>query len=650
MSEYFYIFVDGIDEYEGDMFELVKFLKRFAGSGNVRLCLSSRHEPTLNSVFSTLQVLELHEWNTAGLRNYILLSFGHIDIPQGQLYALSSSVIDRSEGVFLWARFAVAELRRLWSRGNRDINSLGKVQELPEDIEALWARMFGRLEETEKEEAAVIFQLLCYARNTMTAEELLVAMQLWAQPNGQLSVTIHALEEMICRVRNITGGLLEFMDTPIQKPQNIHDLKKVEAVTPFLMEVKLIHKTVRTYLERRGWKELSIKEDDFNPEELWLKICVRRIAQDRRWWIDLESKQAQQNGKIQRYPFQEIRHVFPYPRDDDQAYFESALISTSNSAIRDVFFFAGMVEQKRGVSSYQILKSVMCYEVITLHHAASICGDILEHISKGHVIDFERNPLCFAISRGLKLYFADAMREISVQGRSTLGRGPGFTHTTRESGSYAEMAITGEICLRAALRFTRNGNRNSPSAQLNYSKLIAINLELDSQLLETVLSHFSPKISDSQLLHAIINASAGVLSKVLGLIPREKFTLNLIEHLVSQKTFGDTTTPVGFIWVLVFEDLLLSKPKLDLLLARGENINSRWGRNQTAMHALFKGYGIDSESRFHNVTNWKTGSNAGLGNIFVVLYQILASKGCDIVIDKGFFKEVKEMRLIKSEK
>ena len=183
-------FVDGLDEYDGNMLELAHFLRNLSFTKNVISCIASYPHETLDVIFEGVPNLEMQKRNSDGLRNFVSLTLQRVKIipsmeSQNQhtqeaenARAIVGAIAQRAEGVFLWARFAMNELPFKWFRAEHDIDSLLRsLERLPPKLEDIWIQVFKRLVPEEKEEAAILMQLVCFAEEELTLEELLGAMQ-----------------------------------------------------------------------------------------------------------------------------------------------------------------------------------------------------------------------------------------------------------------------------------------------------------------------------------------------------------------------------------------------------------------------------------------------------------------------------------------
>ncbi|GAB7346814.1 hypothetical protein MBLNU459_g1911t1 [Dothideomycetes sp. NU459] len=111
------VFVDGLDEYDGDMIELARYLEQFVNLGRIKLCIASRPDQTFRRFFESYLRMDMQEYNLPGLTLFVSLTLRDARITSdsgwtGELQAVADSIAKKAEGVFLWARYAIAKTRR----------------------------------------------------------------------------------------------------------------------------------------------------------------------------------------------------------------------------------------------------------------------------------------------------------------------------------------------------------------------------------------------------------------------------------------------------------------------------------------------------------------------------------------------------------
>lgn len=209
------ILLDGLDEYQGDKWGLASFLRETASSG-VKLCVASRPHQVFNSTFEQVPTIKMQEWNFRAIDKMVTLRIQRDMATSGfykhkEVVELANEISAKAQGVFLWARFAIEELRDGWSEG-LDLKELQKrLENVPEELEGIYARILRNLRPEQRQQAAYMLQLVCYAKRTLTLPELYAAIAHAANgtwlPDSQISA--HDIHDFEKRILAVTGGVLE---------------------------------------------------------------------------------------------------------------------------------------------------------------------------------------------------------------------------------------------------------------------------------------------------------------------------------------------------------------------------------------------------------------------------------------------------------
>ena len=148
-SNYFCLFIDGLDEYEGEHARLIELIMTFSGYANVKLCISSRPWNVFRNVFERLNdKIYVHELTKGDIYTYVIgelskiLTFDHI--PE----ELVSAIVSKAKGVFFWVYLVVRSLREGYEEGDNVQIMHHRVHEFPADLEDYFKHMLHRLSKT----------------------------------------------------------------------------------------------------------------------------------------------------------------------------------------------------------------------------------------------------------------------------------------------------------------------------------------------------------------------------------------------------------------------------------------------------------------------------------------------------------------------
>jgi NACHT domain len=314
------LFIDGLDEYEGNHSNIVDLLTDLTSSSHVKVCASSRPLLVFEDGFSAFPRLRLQDLTFKDINNYTndnlrtnkrfqqLLLKEPVIAP-----ALVEEIVAKADGVFLWVRLVVESL--LQGLGNRDeISDLQRrLRFLPVDLEALYKQMLtARIDPVYLHRASMIFQIVREARAAGEVKDALKKSEVqgettaWSAQNasevgveessrlGSKPLTILALafadlqnygralvapvkplSDMelisICQVmedglKSWCAGLLEIQGSDTESLHADSSVAKVNG------KVQYLHRTVRVFLEKpEVWNSLVSNSagTDFDPN-----ICL----------------------------------------------------------------------------------------------------------------------------------------------------------------------------------------------------------------------------------------------------------------------------------------------------------------------------------------------------------------------------------------
>ena len=228
------IFIDGLDEYFGNIMELIRFFRTTEKipntfGGEVKICLASRPEPEILASLQGIPYCSLQDHNQEGVMSYILMVLkGVVPImysDKWRLQTLVRTIARHSEGVFLWARFAIEEVVEGHSRGENLNELVERLEKLPKELEQKYERIFQRMSPAERKEGMIMLQIISefsesrrefepFDAQPFTLQYLFVAVDLAI---NQTEFVRRSLDDAECnlfrkRLRLRSGGLLEVVE------------------------------------------------------------------------------------------------------------------------------------------------------------------------------------------------------------------------------------------------------------------------------------------------------------------------------------------------------------------------------------------------------------------------------------------------------
>ena len=305
-SHRFCFFIDGLDEFEADLYtghgELARDLLSWASSSHVKICVSSRPYEEFLQRFDPGRRIQLHELTRGDVYRFV---FGALaaepNVVQSSLGLkgideVATTVSWRADGIFLWVRLVVRSL----VDGIRHRYSLlmlqEKLEKIPQGLELLFDRLFNSIDPTDRERSDKML-LLVASKGPLSAiqfswiDNLINPDFPYSTPAFALSdkELAYRLETVKCQIAGLSKGLLEMRPLGVKLPNN----KKLHPY--YEHKVDFFHRTVKDYLDdpdrlqqmhRRlknrfdlwdAHQRLSLAEfkfapttaQDFEPRELW---------------------------------------------------------------------------------------------------------------------------------------------------------------------------------------------------------------------------------------------------------------------------------------------------------------------------------------------------------------------------------------------
>jgi len=260
------MFLDALDEHEGDNNRLSNFIYELLSSANgaivrIKICVASRNWNIFGEHFGNCPQFAIHEHTTLDIQAYTserlhdaMASFGEEGRHAFMLKVerLASQVTTKARGVFIWVRIVLDEL----VKGVRDGTPISlleeKVTQMPEELSDLYRHTLERIEPEYAEESYIMLQiaLCCLSPLPLQTFTKCVSFSRWQKVHEATK------EEMIRQIVSRSGGLLETISTSrsteiIPKEDESEDGASDIAVLGFDIDdsvVQFIHQTVKDFV------------------------------------------------------------------------------------------------------------------------------------------------------------------------------------------------------------------------------------------------------------------------------------------------------------------------------------------------------------------------------------------------------------------
>ncbi|QKX61547.1 uncharacterized protein TRUGW13939_08699 [Talaromyces rugulosus] len=247
------LFIDGLDEYEGEYCDIVELFGGYANSPNLKICLSSRPLLVFEQAFANLPSLKLQDLTYGDISHYVKdRLYGHKYMVQlskqnaADISSLVDEVVTKASGVFLWVKLVVRSLK---------------------------------MDSFYHDQASRIFQIVKVAHERSPGKLTLLKLY-WAEEEDEMAAEIAPIQKygdeelalacqvMDARLKSVCAGLLESYCPPFSD------------ITPDA-KVVYMHRTVTDWLAKPlVWDTIvshSTENRIFSPTYAMLRSCVMQL-------------------------------------------------------------------------------------------------------------------------------------------------------------------------------------------------------------------------------------------------------------------------------------------------------------------------------------------------------------------------------------
>ncbi|EXM08714.1 prion-inhibition and propagation-domain-containing protein [Fusarium oxysporum II5] len=272
----FCIFIDGLDEFRGNIRESVSLIQELSQSSHIKVLVSSRPTPACVAVYQNLPKLKLQDLTRKDIGAYVKdVIGGHSYMkrllrrsPDGARSVINQ-LVDKSSGVFLWVVLACRSLLSGFEDCDRLPELQKRVDELPPELEDFFDLMLAKINQRYQYQGAYLL-LLCYesqrasrspgcpALANMDTLALALVDDLDVSANSIAGLSwqdkIDLCTVLEGRLRSRCGGLLE------TQPAGNKNGQLVGGVVVFM------HRTVFEYLSNESvWEQDCLRTDPYGP-------------------------------------------------------------------------------------------------------------------------------------------------------------------------------------------------------------------------------------------------------------------------------------------------------------------------------------------------------------------------------------------------
>ncbi|KAI2634144.1 hypothetical protein GGS26DRAFT_552389 [Hypomontagnella submonticulosa] len=146
----FVLFIDGLDEFEGNHAGLIRHLFKWAERPDVKLCVSSREWAIFQDAFQDCPKLRLHNLTISDIRCFVTDRFREMRLDtfisdKPDRSKLKEKIIKESDGVFLWVSLILRHIEDGLINGDQVEDLMRLVSSLPTELEPMLRQLLDSI-------------------------------------------------------------------------------------------------------------------------------------------------------------------------------------------------------------------------------------------------------------------------------------------------------------------------------------------------------------------------------------------------------------------------------------------------------------------------------------------------------------------------
>lgn len=297
------LFIDGLDEYEGNHAEIVALFEGVATSESTKICVSSRPWLVFKNSFANHPTLKLQDLTKDDIEKYIGEMLGEskhmVELKEKEseeVALLIQDIAKKSSGVFLWVTLVVESLLTGLLNNDRISDLKRRLEQLPSDLEELYIHMLKRIDPFYLQQAIRLFLIIQQAHRPLPSLVVSIVDDYDPSASPVFDIGLMADNDVALRCRKIEDkiqsrclGLLECVNrahptsisTSVVDCPFLDDLMYVAGFGDLSVRVQYMHRTVVDFLEKEeNWTKLlgSLKDDGIF-HDVYKALCFSSLVQ-----------------------------------------------------------------------------------------------------------------------------------------------------------------------------------------------------------------------------------------------------------------------------------------------------------------------------------------------------------------------------------
>ncbi|KAI0097758.1 hypothetical protein GGR51DRAFT_566231 [Nemania sp. FL0031] len=174
----FCVFIDGVDEYDGDHFEFCQLMQELSCSPAIKCCMSSRPWNVFKDAFGADQTprLYLHQLTRQDILVYAQSRLAEHPrwsaayLPKKQMESIIDTITEKAQGVFLWVHLVGKSLRDGLTDGDTIRDLQRRLDSLPTDLELFFKHIINQVDGLYHKKMARLLLTAVNARQSLDLE------------------------------------------------------------------------------------------------------------------------------------------------------------------------------------------------------------------------------------------------------------------------------------------------------------------------------------------------------------------------------------------------------------------------------------------------------------------------------------------------
>jgi len=331
----FCFFIDGLDEYDGDVEEIIDLLQNLSSSPSIKICLSSRPWNEFRHAFDeTKWKLSLEDLTKKDITAYV-----HDELKRCPRSAsfndwertnIEHQIISEAQGVWLWVYLVVRDILSYSTSEDIDSYFLRQVDAFDPDLEHFYGRIFAKIDRIHGQIRARIILLALESRLPLQIFTLPDLEDEMYNPEYAFGMAASPVSfEEAAKLSEKWKYLLHNRCNDLLEINEMAGNRQLEGNIPLLKyQVNFLHRAVRNFIQEHHLPQLKKAAGQFDPNVSLCHVllaCAKRLdltnLDNVRWWevitgeIMIRAKRAEPNQHIMFTKIlDELRDSSAFPR------------------------------------------------------------------------------------------------------------------------------------------------------------------------------------------------------------------------------------------------------------------------------------------------------------------------------------------------